>query len=77
MQRIRRSIVENRFPEFVKNFMNNLYKAEPVPKWVVDALAAVNIKLELHDNKDGETSRSSSISEGPPPKKKTSVCSIS
>lgn len=77
MQRIRESIAENRFPEFVKNFMKNLYKSEPVPKWIVEALGAVSIQLEPQNNGDGETSRSGSVSEGPPPKKKASVCSIS
>lgn len=45
MKDIRESIMENRYPEFVKSFMQRYFKEEPVPKWIVDALAKVNIHL--------------------------------
>ena len=45
MQSIRTSIEENRFPEFVKNFMANMFANKDYPEWIVDALAAVNISL--------------------------------
>lgn len=46
MRNIRESIKEDKFPEFVKNFMSNLYPDKNFPNWVVDALKAVNILLE-------------------------------
>lgn len=73
MRRIRESIKENHFPEFVKSFMKNLYKSDPIPKWIIEALAAVNIKFEPQDSGDGGGTRSSSVSEEPPPKKKASI----
>lgn len=46
MRNIQESIKENRFPEFVKEFMKNLYSDRNYPGWIVDALKAVNISLE-------------------------------
>lgn len=46
MQRIRDSIMEDTFPVFVKNFMKRKFSNGVYPKWVVDALNAVNIKLD-------------------------------
>jgi queuine tRNA-ribosyltransferase len=47
MRSIRESIEEQRFPEFVCNFMANMYPSKVYPQWIVDALAAVNIHLDL------------------------------
>lgn len=46
MKNIRDSIKEGRFPEFVRNFFLNLHPDKDYPKWVVEALDAVDIKLE-------------------------------
>lgn len=45
MKNIRDSIVLNKYPEFVVNFMSNLYPEKNYPTWIVDALKAVNIEL--------------------------------
>ncbi|KAK4878946.1 hypothetical protein RN001_007092 [Aquatica leii] len=45
MKNIRDNIVANTYPQFVQNFMYNLYPNQNYPTWVVDSLAAVNIKL--------------------------------
>ncbi|CAH1388461.1 unnamed protein product [Nezara viridula] len=45
MKDIRESIKEERFPEFVQLFMKKMFEDREVPKWIKDALAAVNIKL--------------------------------
>jgi hypothetical protein len=46
MKNIRTSIAEGRFPEFVRNYLDTLYPNKDVPKWVCNALAAVNIDLQ-------------------------------
>ncbi|KAK9704323.1 Queuine tRNA-ribosyltransferase [Popillia japonica] len=45
MKSIRESITEQRFPEFVKIFVNGLYPQRDYPKWVTKALTSVNINL--------------------------------
>lgn len=60
MRRIREAIRDERFDKFVKDFVYNYYsvngdegadengnesKEDKIPKWVVDALASVNVKL--------------------------------
>ncbi|KAK2836201.1 hypothetical protein Q7C36_014070 [Tachysurus vachellii] len=46
MRAVRQSIIEQRFPEFVRSFMRRMFpNDEPHPSWVVDALASVNITL--------------------------------
>ncbi|KAJ8974522.1 hypothetical protein NQ317_016028 [Molorchus minor] len=45
MKNIRDSIHENRFPEFVADFMLNLHPDRNYPTWIKDSLAAVNINL--------------------------------
>lgn len=45
MRDIRKSIEEQRFPEFIKQFMERHYQSEPVPDWIKDALKAVNVSL--------------------------------
>lgn len=46
MSCLRNSILQNRFPDFVQEFMLNLYPDKDYPSWSVDALKAVNIELE-------------------------------
>ncbi|PSN33026.1 Queuine tRNA-ribosyltransferase catalytic subunit [Blattella germanica] len=45
MRSIRESIENDSFPDYVKNFMLNLFPSKEYPKWIIDALAAVNIHL--------------------------------
>ena len=45
MKSLRQSIMEDRFPEFVRNFMRDTYPDGEYPEWAVDALASVNIEL--------------------------------
>jgi len=45
MRSIRESITEDRFPQFVRNFMKESYPDGKYPDWAVDALASVNIHL--------------------------------
>lgn len=47
MKLIRKSIEEQCFPEFVRKFMSNMYPSKEYPQWIVDALMAVNIHLDL------------------------------
>ncbi|XP_006631729.2 queuine tRNA-ribosyltransferase catalytic subunit 1 [Lepisosteus oculatus] len=47
MRSVRQSIVEQRFPQFVRSFMARMYNSkEDYPSWAVDALASVNITLD-------------------------------
>ncbi|KAL1124076.1 hypothetical protein AAG570_001846 [Ranatra chinensis] len=45
MKSMRQSIIDGKFPEFVKNFMTTMFPERDIPKWITDALAAVNIKI--------------------------------
>lgn len=45
MKDIRESILENRFPEFVKTFMYRYFQQKPIPEWIKRALTKVNIQL--------------------------------
>lgn len=45
MKNIRDSIKEGRFPQFVQDYMANLYPDKKYPKWILDATQAVNIQL--------------------------------
>ena len=46
MKRIRKSILEDKFPLFVKEFMHKRYSSgSQIPSWVSAALASVNIHL--------------------------------
>ena len=45
MKSIRDSILEDKFPEFIRNFMNKIFPEKDFPKWVTDALASVNVTL--------------------------------
>ncbi len=46
MRDLRSSITENRFVEFVQDFMACQYHTGQYDQWVVDALASVNISLK-------------------------------
>lgn len=45
MKNIRDSIEQDRFPEFVVEFFRNLHPEKNYPRWIVEALKAVNIEL--------------------------------
>lgn len=45
MKDIRESIKTDKFQEFVRNFMLDLYPDKDYPTWVRDSLSAVNISL--------------------------------
>lgn len=45
MKDIRTNIIENRFPDFIKDFMQTHFQGKLVPKWILDALASVNVIL--------------------------------
>lgn len=44
MRDVRKSIEDDKFPEFAKTFFDGLY-ADKKPKWIVDALKSVNIEV--------------------------------
>ncbi|XP_064171557.1 queuine tRNA-ribosyltransferase catalytic subunit 1 isoform X2 [Anguilla rostrata] len=47
MRSVRASILDGRFPEFVRAFMRRMYPSpETYPSWAVEALASVNITLD-------------------------------
>lgn len=45
MKNIRDSIAAGKFPGFVADFFRQLYPDKNYPRWVIDALGAVNIFL--------------------------------
>lgn len=45
MSRIRQAITEQRFPEFIKEFVANYYQDKDIPKWITSSLQSVNIQL--------------------------------
>ncbi|GAO19037.1 hypothetical protein UVI_02056500 [Ustilaginoidea virens] len=46
MREVRQSIVEDRFPAYIRQFFANLYKDKTeYPQWAVDALRRVNVDL--------------------------------
>lgn len=46
MKSVRDSIKENKFPEFVKDFMLKMYPNRNYPQWCIEALESVHINLE-------------------------------
>ncbi|KAG8130087.1 hypothetical protein E2320_016715 [Naja naja] len=47
MHSIRESIAEQKFPQFVQNFMKTMYgNSSSYPQWAMEALASVEINLE-------------------------------
>lgn len=57
MRHIRESIEQQCFPEFVRNFMLSTYPSKEYPQWIVDALAAVNILLDVVEVADENSSK--------------------
>jgi queuine tRNA-ribosyltransferase len=47
MKSIRKSIEQQCFPEFVRKFMADTFPSKEYPQWIVDALMAVDIHLDL------------------------------
>lgn len=45
MKDIRESIKQDKFPAFVKEFMQTYFKDQSIPEWIISALAKVNIQL--------------------------------
>ncbi|CAF0821923.1 unnamed protein product [Rotaria sordida] len=45
MSRIRQAIIEERFPEFIKEFVSNYYQDKDIPQWITNSLKSVNIQL--------------------------------
>ena len=45
MRHIRESIKEDKFPQFVKDFMVRMFPDSCYPEWVLTALTSVNIDL--------------------------------
>ncbi|GBM48320.1 Queuine tRNA-ribosyltransferase catalytic subunit 1 [Araneus ventricosus] len=45
LKSIRESILEDRFPQFIEDFMLKMFPSKDFPSWAVDALKAVNIHL--------------------------------
>lgn len=45
MRNIRESIKEQRFPEFIQQYMLNLYPDKKYPEWIINVLKAVNVNL--------------------------------
>jgi hypothetical protein len=46
MSRIRQAIVEERFPNFIKDFVSIYFQDKEIPVWVTNSLASVNIHIE-------------------------------
>ncbi len=45
MSRIRQAIIEQRFPDFIKDFVANYYQDKDIPQWITNSLKTVNIEL--------------------------------
>lgn len=45
MSRIRQAIMEDRFPEFIKDFVAVYFKDKDIPAWVINSLESVHIQL--------------------------------
>ncbi|XP_033643260.1 queuine tRNA-ribosyltransferase catalytic subunit 1-like isoform X2 [Asterias rubens] len=46
MRDIRQAILDDRYPDFIKDFMKVVYPAGDYPTWAVDSLASVNVALD-------------------------------
>lgn len=46
MRTMREAIIDSRFPEFVIEFVNNVYPNKNYPTWVVNSLNSVEINLD-------------------------------
>jgi queuine tRNA-ribosyltransferase len=45
MSRIRQAVIDQRFPEFIKEFVSNYYQDKDIPQWIINSLKSVNIRL--------------------------------
>lgn len=45
MSRIRQAIIEQRFPDFIKEFISIYYQDKDIPNWIINSLKSVNIEL--------------------------------
>ncbi len=45
MSRIRQAIIEERFPDFIKEFVSIYYQDKDIPLWITNSLKSVNIQL--------------------------------
>lgn len=47
MRQVREAVLEDRYPQFLKDFFNKLYsgKKEKYPEWAVEALRGVGVDL--------------------------------
>ncbi|KAI7835026.1 tRNA-guanine(15) transglycosylase-like protein [Kickxella alabastrina] len=52
MRDIRQAIVDDRFPEFIREFMSIRF-GKTVPKWIISALQSVDVDLTAVDEKTG------------------------
>ncbi|XP_055606690.1 queuine tRNA-ribosyltransferase catalytic subunit-like [Uranotaenia lowii] len=52
MSDMRESIKSNTFPNFIQSYMKQRYPDGKVPKWIVEALAAVNVVIESNQLTD-------------------------
>ena len=45
MASIREAVIEDRLPQFIRDFMKKAFPDEAYPTWVVEALTRVNVDL--------------------------------
>jgi queuine tRNA-ribosyltransferase len=45
MSRIRQSIIDQRFPDFIREFVSYYYQDKDIPQWITNSLKSVNIQL--------------------------------
>ena len=45
MSRIRQAIIEERFPDFIREFVAKYYQDKDIPEWITNSLNSVNIQL--------------------------------
>jgi queuine tRNA-ribosyltransferase len=45
MRRIRTAILEDRFPDFVRDFFAKYFETKGTPEWAVEALRGVGIDI--------------------------------
>jgi queuine tRNA-ribosyltransferase len=49
MRSIHNSILEDKFPQFIRNFFSEMYPNMDYPQWAIEALESVNVKLDCTD----------------------------
>ena len=45
MQSIREAILQDRYPDFIREFFDKFYGSTKIPQWAVDALRGVGVDL--------------------------------